>query len=82
MCCSLLNHENIVKALLEKGANANKKSGRGITPLIVATHKRYPAIVKLLLAHGADKKGTDNEGRTAMDYANHFGYTEIAAILR
>jgi uncharacterized protein len=47
------NHTDVVKILLESGANPNHYSPGG-TPLFYAARKGYAKIVSLLIEHGAD----------------------------
>lgn len=73
--------ENIVRVLLEAGANPNARDRRGRTVLMVA-RKRPTNILRLLLQHGADPSLTDNEGATALDYAQGNDRTEAVELLR
>ena len=52
-------HIEIVKTLLEAGANPNILEGEGVTPLVPAVKNEDIKIIKLLLKHGAkiDMKG-------------------------
>lgn len=55
-------HVHVAKLLLENGANVNKKSRYGCTPLYFAANARAnrPEIVKLLLEHHANVDETDD----------------------
>ena len=70
------NHHKVVDALLAKGADANAKDVKGLTPFhyaASATHLRHVHIkecVEALLANGADIHAKDNDGRTPLHYAN------------
>ena len=61
----------LVKALLDAGANVNASDGRGMTPLMlaVATNHQDPAVIRLLLARGADATLQSSVGETAADWA-------------
>jgi ankyrin repeat protein len=52
----LKNRPQMVKLLLELGADASAKDGRGYTPLALATDKTNPAIAAALIAAGANPK--------------------------
>ena len=52
----LKNHPQMVKLLLELGADASAKDSRGYTPLALATAKTNPAIAAALIAAGANPK--------------------------
>lgn len=50
-----INSVEIVKALIEKGADVNAITERGVTPLHLAIVKKQPAdIIKVLVENGAD----------------------------
>ena len=52
----LKNRPQMVKLLLELGADASAKDGRGYTPLALATAKTNPAVAAALIAAGANPK--------------------------
>ncbi|OUM60803.1 hypothetical protein PIROE2DRAFT_45896, partial [Piromyces sp. E2] len=47
-------NENIVKILIENGADLNKANKYGYTPLIIVCEKGEENIAKLLIEKGAD----------------------------
>jgi uncharacterized protein len=57
----------IVKALLEGGADVNFKNKDGSTALHTAAFLCYPEIVEILLDKGADKNSKNKTGSTALD---------------
>ncbi len=71
----------IVRLLLEAGADPNAKSGEGGTPLHSAAFTGDLEIAELLLAYGADPNATDRKGLTALDIARDRRKTEVAALL-
>lgn len=56
-----------VQALLDAGANINKRSSHGRTPLMMACMECKPSIVNYLLSRGADASILDNEGNSCFD---------------
>ena len=78
----------LVKLLLERGANANVSDAVGATPLHVVAQRRHRGLIpiqqdlevmKLLMAHGADVNAKDHQGRTPLWYARD---NDIAHLLR
>ncbi|MBU4447503.1 MAG: ankyrin repeat domain-containing protein, partial [Proteobacteria bacterium] len=64
------NHDtNIVKALLEKGANPNIEDNNGRTALINASRFGLRDIVKVLIEKGANVSLRSNAGETALSEA-------------
>ena len=77
------NETEVIRILLERGANPNVQNGQGDTPLICAT--KYAggktATVKLLIEAGTDVAIRDDEGKTALDYAKAKDQQEAIALL-
>jgi ankyrin repeat protein len=71
----------VVKMLLEKGANPRAVTKDGRTPLYVASRNGYLEIAKMLLGKGADAAAADNEGVTPLHAASGYGHLEIAKML-
>lgn len=61
-----LGHVDIVKLLLEAGANPNKKDALEETPLHKAAFSNHPAIVNILLEAGANSNAQSFDGRTPL----------------
>ena len=66
-----------VKTLIDKGADVNHKSHRGLTPLMIAATFGQAGNAKLLLRSGADMKARDSSGATALDKAKGAEVTEL-----
>jgi hypothetical protein len=73
---------DVVRLLLLKGANVNKKSYMDMTALIWAAKNNHPEIVRMLIDSGADNNITDKNGKTALMYAEENGYQEIVRLLK
>jgi len=75
------NHADVVRYLLESGANPNLADSHGQTPLISAAEQNQLENIKLLVAHGAALNGQDNRGFTALRAAAEYDRVDIARVL-
>ncbi len=75
------NDEEMVKSLIEKGANVNSKDKYGHTALIYASEEGYKEIAKLLIDGGANVNATNKSKVTALMWASQKGYKEIVQLL-
>ncbi|MGO9840012.1 MAG: ankyrin repeat domain-containing protein [Candidatus Acidiferrales bacterium] len=75
-------HTEIVKWLLETGADANYRYGPGYSPLLTAAANGHLEIVKLLLAHGADLRAVSNDGKSAFALATERNHPAVAEHLQ
>ncbi len=76
------NKLSIVKSLLSAGADINKATPNGATPLYIASQKGYTEIVKLLVSDSrTDINKATQDGATPLNIASYKGYTEIVKLL-
>jgi hypothetical protein len=73
--------EEMVRMLIEKGANVNFASRRGETPLMIAAENNRLSAVKLLLMRHADVNAKRSDGKTASMIAKSAGNSAIADLL-
>jgi hypothetical protein len=75
---------DVVRALVDAGANVNAREARGMTPLMyaAATDHGDIEIAKLLVARGADVHVKTPEGESALDWARKSGATPLVALLQ
>src|SRR6266478_5389704 len=71
----------IVKMLLEAGADPNARQESGFVPLHVAASNGNAALVELLLKHGARADAKTDDGKTAGEMAAERGHKELAGKL-
>ena len=74
-------YTEIVKLLLEAGANVNLQDSHGNTALMWASSKGHIEVVRLLLESGAKVDLQNKDGATALMWASGDGKKEIAKIL-
>lgn len=72
----------IVKTLLEAGADANARQHGGFVPLHSAAANGNAPVVELLLLHGASAGAKTDDGKTPADMAAERGYKDLAEKLR
>ncbi|KAG5929084.1 hypothetical protein E4U42_007234 [Claviceps africana] len=65
---SCFGHENVVKVLIDAGADVNKQDQNQWTALMWAMTNRQKGIAKILLDHGASSDQKTSSGRTAFDF--------------
>ena len=77
------NEIDVIRILLDHGADPNVKNSQGDTPLICAT--KYAGgkaeTVELLIKAGTNQDVRDNDGKTALDYAKAKGQQQAVAML-
>ncbi len=72
------SHCEIVKLLLERGADPAATQGGGYTPLHSAAQNGDEDSVEALLDAGADPTAQDDEGKTPRDRARAAGHEDVA----
>ncbi|CAI0457916.1 unnamed protein product [Linum tenue] len=79
LACMNSEHYNVVKTLIELGANINAyRPGRGGgTPLHHAAKRGLEQTVKLLLSHGANALVMNDDCLTPLEVARIKGYTNV-----
>jgi hypothetical protein len=75
-------HEEVVRVLLDVGADACARRADGFTPLILAVFFGHEAVVRLLVERGADPSARTSLGTTAARWAEARGFASIARVLR
>lgn len=71
----------IVRLLLEYGADPNIAQGEGFVPLHAAAENGQVEMIQLLLAAGADPHSRTSDGRTPRDLALAGGHAQAADLL-
>lgn len=71
----------IAEILITHGADVNKKTNKGMTPLMIASEAGNTLIVKQLIAAKADIEAKDKKGMTALMIASQEGKAPIVEML-
>eukprot|EP00968_Pinguiococcus_pyrenoidosus_P010338 scaffold808_cov194-Pinguiococcus_pyrenoidosus.AAC.1 len=71
----------MVKTLLNQGANQKAVGWCGAPPLCIAAHNGHLAVVNVLLDRGADKEAATENGRTPLYMAAEKGHLEVVDVL-
>ena len=77
---ALGNQKNIIKILIEAGADVDIQSKDGQTALVVAAGSGYDEIAEMLFKAGADPDIKDCLGSSARKYASLFGRKAMLAL--
>lgn len=72
---------DIVRSIIETGANVNAINNSGDTAAILAAYNNYPEVIKLLASHGANLDIYGHDGGTALIWAAKKGHVEVVRIL-
>jgi ankyrin repeat protein len=75
------SHDEIVRLLLNHGADANHPDYLGWTPVHHASRMGYYDIIQLLLDHGADTNRPEDHGLTPLHLASKEGHNDIVQLL-
>ena len=79
---SAAGHAEVVKALIEHGANVNAaEESEFYTALMAASVNGHVEIVRLLLNHGAEVDAEDDYNATALTRAAEHGYADVVRLL-
>lgn len=76
MWASEKGHAEVVKALIDAGANFAMENVN-MSPLIIAARRNYLPIAKLLVEAGVHRH-RNRSGETALDWARSLGNVEVA----
>ena len=77
----VLGHKDIVRVLLERGADPNIAGAWGRTPLLTAIRARLDDVTHMLIERGADPNIADHEKHTPLRYASARGDTDLVRLL-
>jgi ankyrin repeat protein len=75
------NQPEVVRILLQNGADPNAGDMAGNTPLMGAAFKGYVEIARILIEQGTDINQRNGQGAAALTFAATFGQTAIARML-
>jgi ankyrin repeat protein len=76
------DHAELLRYLIDQGADINSKDAGGCTPLHLASRWGHTGMVRLLLELGGDGGLRDREGWTPLITALYGNHTETAQVLQ
>lgn len=62
------DHTEVVRVLLDHGADPNAREAAGFAPIHAAAHNGNDELYELLVARGADQDAATDDGRTVADF--------------
>ncbi|TNF65785.1 MAG: ankyrin repeat domain-containing protein [Gammaproteobacteria bacterium] len=65
---TLITYPDIIRWMIEKKADVNKKNEFGLAPIHIAAKNGHKETLKILLQNGAHLYAKDNQGKTVFDY--------------
>jgi ankyrin repeat protein len=77
-----LERTDIVRLLLEHGADVNVRVRGGLTPLHRASMDGALEVARVLLEHGANVQAEDKRGRTPLQVVLETGYRDSSEVMR
>jgi ankyrin repeat protein len=83
-CAAWKGHVDVVRVLLEHGADVNAENQNdhwGTTPLHAAAHGNQKAVAEVLLAHGANPALVNLNGRTPLEETAFHKSESVARLL-
>jgi len=79
---SMQGRTEIIRLLVDKGANVNSQDAYGQTPLILAAWNGDAATIQLLLSYHADMNAHDQSVKTALMWARAEGHNTVVDVLK
>jgi cytohesin len=77
-------HPELVRTLLEHGADVSVRNNLGLTPSLLASRSRNVEVIRIHLERGADViavRDRDEDGSTALHLALRWGRAAVACVL-
>ncbi|XP_041333915.1 ankyrin-1 isoform X7 [Pyrgilauda ruficollis] len=78
---ALAGQQDVVRELVNYGANVNAQSQKGFTPLYMAAQENHLEVVKFLLENGANQNVATEDGFTPLAVALQQGHENVVAHL-
>ncbi|CAC5424501.1 unnamed protein product [Mytilus coruscus] len=75
------NDIDMIRVLLDRNPDINKRTEDGSTPLLVACQFGFIDVATVLLEHGADRGICNNDGESPLDIAKQNNCSEIISLL-
>ena len=79
--CTMHSTTDILKILIESSADVNRKTDRGMTPLMLAALHGKHKVAEVLVNSGADLISVSSDNLTALDYAAYGGQLQCIEVM-
>ena len=73
---------DVVKLLVEAGADVNAQDNEGCTALMRAAYSGHRELIEYLLSNGADKDILDNNANKAIHYVIQYNFEGLKDLLK
>ncbi len=82
MIASYYGYTDLVKTLIEDGADVNEKNNDGVTALMWSASEGHTEVTRQLINAKADVNARNKNNATALGWATSYGHSQVISILK